>query len=301
MQTEWIRAFVLLKEKMNFTEAAEEMYVSPSSFSKYIKALEGALGVTLIDRSRHRLCLTSEGEALYPHALRIVEECQAMYQSAERLSGKENHILHISVSAAANTAVYIRHILTFFEEHPKLLLSLHEYDIKDARNAFLDGDLDMVIGYTGAFSDLSSTAAGKDLSVLVLRQEELFYADGSAKDRTPITLAKAVSDRLILHQNTCTEILNLLSYYGVDPDSVRPVVTTTSMDVLKAYLLSGTARSLLSLSALKALNLENRITLTPIVERPTLSLGILCRSTLSKAGKALLEYLRETCGIPGLI
>ena len=323
MQTEWVRAFVLLKEKMNFTEAAEEMFVSPSSFSKYIKALESDLGITLIDRSRHRVCLTPEGEAIYPHALKLVEDWRSMRQSAQYLAGGERGELHISVSAAANTSVYIRHILAFFEEHPQLKLSLHEYDIRDARKAFQDGELDMVIGYTGVFSDLLDSPASKELSLLVLRQEELFYA-GILPENGPgfpeeaalseecapaftqlapggepvmITLSQAVSDRLILHQNTYTEVLGLLDSSGVDLHSAHPIVTTASMDVLKAYLLSGTARSLLSASALRALGLENRIRMIPIREHPTLCLGLLCRTgMLSGPGRKLFDYLREMCG-----
>ena len=58
MQINWIQAFVEVADKQNFTEAAEAMYVSQSTLSKYIKSLEAELDVMLFDRTTRSAKLT---------------------------------------------------------------------------------------------------------------------------------------------------------------------------------------------------------------------------------------------------
>ena len=220
-----------------------------------------------------------------------------MRNAARSLREENVREIHICVCSAPNTALYIRYLLAFFALYPQFSLSLHEYDAREARKAFRNGDLDMMIDYTGSFEELLGADDAGDLSVLLLQEEELFYAGTGQSGRTHISLAQALDDRLIVHQNTAAGIMGMIARFGIDLNCVHPIVTTTSMDVLKAYLLSGTARSLISQSALSALNLEGRVELIPIDERPTLSLGLLSNpGKLSGAGRELLAYMKERCG-----
>lgn len=63
-----IKQFLSVLKYGNFSEAAEEMYMSQSSFSKQIKNLESELGVKLFLRSNSKISLTPAGEAFKVHA-----------------------------------------------------------------------------------------------------------------------------------------------------------------------------------------------------------------------------------------
>lgn len=74
-----LEAFVTTAEYSSFTKAAEELYLTQSTVSSHISALEKALGVRLIQRSaRQRVCLTKEGERIYRDARDILDRCQAL-------------------------------------------------------------------------------------------------------------------------------------------------------------------------------------------------------------------------------
>ena len=74
-----LEAFVATAEYSSFTKAAEELYLTQSTVSSHISALEKALGVRLIQRSaRQRVTLTEEGELVYRDARDILERCQAL-------------------------------------------------------------------------------------------------------------------------------------------------------------------------------------------------------------------------------
>ncbi len=308
MQIEWIKAFVLLKEKMNFSDAAQEMFVSQSSFSKYIKALENSVGVTLVDRTHHRLRLTANGERMYPRACQVLREYKFMLDTVQEDSS-ESRCLHISISTAANSYAYLRHIFSFFEEHEEYELRLHEYEISAALHALEEGELDMLLCH-------SSLADNYSFDELRLREEELFYVgrpdgfnsvcppeyaiplnmkDGTAE--TPLSeipLTHVVNDRLILHQNVYSEFLHFLSHTEISSSVMRPVATTASSDVLKVYLRGGNARSLLPGSNAPSMDPGHELLWMPVEGHPSMTLSILYQKDhLTKPGRDLLEHMRE--------
>lgn len=74
-----LEAFVATAEFSSFTKAADVMYLTQSTVSSHISALENTLGVRLIQRSaRQRVTLTKEGELVYREAKDILDRCQTL-------------------------------------------------------------------------------------------------------------------------------------------------------------------------------------------------------------------------------
>ena len=74
-----LEAYVATAEFSSFTKASEELFLTQSTVSAHISALENTLGVRLIQRSaRQRVTLTKEGEQVYREAKEILERCQAL-------------------------------------------------------------------------------------------------------------------------------------------------------------------------------------------------------------------------------
>ena len=74
-----LEAFVATAEFSSFTKASEELFLTQSTVSSHISALESALGVRLIQRSaRQRVTLTKEGQQVYREAREILDRCQAL-------------------------------------------------------------------------------------------------------------------------------------------------------------------------------------------------------------------------------
>src|SRR2546429_150387 len=63
-----LRAFVAVAEELNFSRAAERLYLSQPALSRQIRTLERAVGCELLRRSTHRVELTLAGSALLDRA-----------------------------------------------------------------------------------------------------------------------------------------------------------------------------------------------------------------------------------------
>lgn len=73
METAYLKEFIALSETGNYLQAADELYISQSSLSKHIKALEIELGIPLFDRTSRKVELTDYGTAFLNCAKQIVD------------------------------------------------------------------------------------------------------------------------------------------------------------------------------------------------------------------------------------
>lgn len=88
MKFEQLEYFLAVARSQNFSRAAEDSYVSQSSLSKQIKALEQKLGVELFVRSSAGVSLTPAGEMFLAFASKTHREYECVLLSLERYSAK---------------------------------------------------------------------------------------------------------------------------------------------------------------------------------------------------------------------
>ena len=67
-----MRAFTAVAEEKSYTRAGERLYMSHSTMSRAVSALEQEFGVRLISRDNRVTGLTPEGEKLYELAKKLL-------------------------------------------------------------------------------------------------------------------------------------------------------------------------------------------------------------------------------------
>ena len=72
MEAEQLRIFLAVAEQGSFTAAAKALFVSHSTTSRAVAALERELGTPLFLRQGRSVSLTKAGETLRPEAERIL-------------------------------------------------------------------------------------------------------------------------------------------------------------------------------------------------------------------------------------
>lgn len=73
MELEQLRAFVAVAEEKSFTKAGERLYMSHSTMSRAVSALETEFSVRLVSRDNRVAGLTPDGEKLYKMALELLD------------------------------------------------------------------------------------------------------------------------------------------------------------------------------------------------------------------------------------
>jgi DNA-binding transcriptional LysR family regulator len=150
MDLKQVQCLLAIANARSFSLAAEELYMSQSSLSKQIIALEKELDVALFDRRKRQIALTPAGEALLPHALLLEQAYQALLQAAgEYKAAPALSVLAIPVIAQYGISSCVAQ---FRSVHPEIVLQLEEreadailpalssyqYDLAFVRDNYLD-------------------------------------------------------------------------------------------------------------------------------------------------------------------
>ncbi len=94
------RYFAAFAEELNFTRAAERLFVSQPALSKQIRMLKKQLGAGLFHRDRRSVRLTAVGEALLPHARGMLAAWEAAEAAVEEARNAALHTLVIGMSTS---------------------------------------------------------------------------------------------------------------------------------------------------------------------------------------------------------
>lgn len=87
MELEQLRIFSAVARYGGFSAAARKLYISHSTTSRAVAALEAELGVRLFERSSHEVSLTAAGKVLLDEAgalLRAAEDAAERVCAAEK-------------------------------------------------------------------------------------------------------------------------------------------------------------------------------------------------------------------------
>lgn len=88
-------AFITTVEYGSFTKAAERLHYSQSGISRMIGDLEKEWKVSLLDRSRSGVSLTSDGQLLLPYARNMVNDYRKLQMQVDELNGLKSGMIRI--------------------------------------------------------------------------------------------------------------------------------------------------------------------------------------------------------------
>jgi epsilon-lactone hydrolase len=89
-----LRAFVAVSEELNFSRAADRLYVSQPALSRQIRGLEQLVGCQLLKRSTHQVELTVAGEALLDRSRKLLSDVDEAVAAALAVGGE--HLARIA-------------------------------------------------------------------------------------------------------------------------------------------------------------------------------------------------------------
>lgn len=100
MDIERLRELVKLGEHLNYTRAAQELFMAQSTLSEHMASLEKELGLKLVDRSSAGVNLTDPGWILFDNAQRILDIYDSALAACKRAT-TESVMVRVSDVATA--------------------------------------------------------------------------------------------------------------------------------------------------------------------------------------------------------
>jgi DNA-binding transcriptional LysR family regulator len=139
-----LRYFVAVAEDLHFTRAAERLFVSQPALSKQIRMLERQLGAPLFDRGRDGVRLTPVGEALLPHARRVLSAWDRGWAEAEQVRNEQRATVVAGMSTSPGRGGLLPAIRSrFTAAHPEATVRLRQVSWDDATAGLAEGTADV--------------------------------------------------------------------------------------------------------------------------------------------------------------
>ena len=161
-------ALVKTVECGSFTKAARLLCYSQSGISRMIQDLEQDWGVTLLERGRGGVRLTSEGVQLLPFARSICREYEALEVQVNELTGLQAGLIRIGTfsSVATHWLPYI--IKAFQQDYPNIDYELLLGDYTEIETWIGEGRVDCGFLRLPTLPELESIFLEQDRLLVIL-------------------------------------------------------------------------------------------------------------------------------------
>lgn len=162
-----LECFIAVAEELSFTRAAERLRLAQPPLSRHIRALEGKLGVELLERSRRHVAVTVAGMAFLTEARDILLRLRRAGEVAKRAAQGETDQVKVGFVSAVLSPELVAVFTRFGKKHPHIRMQLHDLLPSAQLEALARGDIE--VGFIGVAPGKLPTG----LEVTRWRNEEL--------------------------------------------------------------------------------------------------------------------------------
>lgn len=219
----------------NLTRAAQELYISQPSLSKYLQNLERTTGMRLFERQGNRLRLTYAGERYVRYAQQLLLMKRDLDEELGEIAREERGRIRVAIPILRSSYLMPRALAAFEAAYPGVAVELLEQPSAVLERMLLSGEADVAL--------MNRPEADEALECEALEQEEIVLLAGEREAGTDEAARRELTDfaqaRFILnHEDQRTGQIGrmLLRRAGIEP---RVLLTTRSVEGAAAMAAQG--------------------------------------------------------------
>jgi len=278
-------AFSKTVEYGSFTKAAEILNYSQSGISRMINDLEKEWKVSLLDRGRFGVRLTSDGLKLLPFAQSVCNEYQKLQVQVDELNGLQSGLIRIGTISSVATHWLPNIIKEFQINYPNIDYELLLGDYTEIESWILEGRVDCGFLRIPTHSELETIFLEQD-KLLVILPENHPMADC---ERFPV---KALCDYpfILLEKREKAEVSEILEKSNISP---RIQFTTWDDYAIMSMVESGLGISILPQLILRRIPYKIVTKELDVPAYRNIALALRDKKSASLAVKRFLKYVEN--------
>ncbi len=241
--------FLAVADNLNFSKAAEELFISQPAVTEHIRKLEAKLNVTLFERKGNKVYLTQAGKINYAKLKQIKNQYDELEFELGLLSKTFKGTLRIAASSTISQYLIPEVLSAFYRKYPMVHLYLYSSNSFEVINKLIDGDVDI-----GMVENYSSNSSVKYIDFL---DDELIVVTGKnsiyAKRRN-LNLNDLKEIPIVLREKgsgTLEVIRKSLIANQITTDSLNIVLHLGSTEAIKNFLLNFDGIAIVSVRAIE--------------------------------------------------
>lgn len=141
MTTERLNEFKMLASVLNYSRAAERLFISQSVLSRHIKELEKELGGSLFSRDTHSVSLTEEGKYLYSHVESLLDKAEHLTSVVSINNADADGVINLRCQEQTLCTFVLNFIEDFKARYTDIELQVHPIIGKSSISHLDDADI----------------------------------------------------------------------------------------------------------------------------------------------------------------
>lgn len=277
-------AFVKTVEYGSFTKTAEILNYSQSGISRMINDLEKEWHVSLLERGRAGVRLTSDGLTMLPFAQSVCNEYQKLQVQVDELNDLQSGLIRIGTFSSVATHWLPNIIKEFQRDYPNIEYELLLGDYTEIENWISEGRVDCGFLRLPTLPEFETIFLEQDQLLVVLPE----YHPLASCENFPV---KSLCDYpfMLLEKGAKAEISEIFEKYSIEP---KKRFTTWDDYAIMSMVESGLGISILPKLILQRIPYKIITKELDIPAYRMIGLAMRDKKSASLAVKRFLDYLQ---------
>lgn len=257
-----LKVFYTVAQKLSFSKAANELFVSQPAVTKHISELESQLQTRLFNRNGSSISITPSGEIL----LRYAEQIFRLYEQLENELAQQTDVASGTFSLGASTTLahyVLPHILALFKKtYPSTDIHFLHGNSEFIEQQVINQKLDIaIVEGISHHPQISYEPFIKDEIVLVMR------AGSKSLPKNEIKPEQLLSIPLVLREQgsgTLDVMYKALSKANIHQKQLNVQMHLDSTESIKQYILNSDCAAFLSIHSIAKELQQNQFSIVDI-------------------------------------
>lgn len=243
-----LQVFYTVAKRLNFTKAAEELFISQPAVTKHIKELEDQFNLALFNRKGNRITLSPAGKILLKHTERLQEIYRQIEFDLNQFNETQKGTLHIGSSTSITQYILPPLLAQFHSTHQDVKVQLLNGNSEQIEQALMNKDIELgIIESKSKRREINYTPFLKDEIVLVCSSKNQLIKNDE------INPEDLKNIQLLLREpgsGTLEVIADALKQKGIRLSDLQVEMQLGSTEAIKSYLQHSDCMAFISMHAI---------------------------------------------------
>ncbi len=261
MNLKQLEVFIKVAESGSFSKGAEATFITQSTVSQHISALEGEFGMKLLDRTGKGALPTEGGKILLERARKLIDYAKEISVAMARFKGVEEAELNIAGSSIPGEYMIPAALPLLISRFPGVTIVLRQGDSRDVLGKLISEEVEMgVVGGRFEEESLEFTPLTDDELVLIAPAGHRWSGEKG------ISKEDLLGEQFVLRETgsgTGKAAAQALREAGIDPARLKAAAHLGSNEAVKRAVIAG-----IGVSFVSAVSVQHELEQRSLVQVP---------------------------------
>lgn len=244
-----LKVFYTVANRLSFTKAATELFITQPAISKHIKELEEHYKIKLFDRNGSKILLTTAGKVLLEHTKSIFDYYRKIDYDMSALINERIGLLRVGASTTISHYLIPPLLANFHQKLKEVKVSLLNGNTEQIESALIKQDIEIGI--------VEGQSKNKSIKYTEFLKDELVLVCNSAHVLTKldfVTHEDLKRMNFVIREQgsgTLEVIEHALKPFGIKFSNLNIEMQLGSTESIKSYLLNSDCVAFLSIHAIE--------------------------------------------------